>query len=203
MAQSASLGHFSINICMDPIFEAYLGCFVEKEVSDEYSIYVTCKLSQSLHDQWKALVGNLDEAAEVETEPHCTFLWAKLAEDVDSTSLYELVKNHVEGLSFDLMPMGFKVFNGVSGGTQDCLVVSLDVPGDVQQIQSELIESITSAGVELIQDYPKWSPHMTIAYFPEGTEIKYDNPTNGMLDASISAQVDFMKVNNGKEMDLN
>lgn len=189
---------------MDPIFEAYINCFIEKEMSNnDYSIYITCKLSKTLHEQWKSLVTNLDEAEEVETEPHCTFLYAKLEHDVDPDVVLELVKETVEGLNFDLMPMGFKVFEGVSDGEQDCLVVSLDAPGDVTQIQSELCDNLIANGIELIRTYPVWKPHMTIAYFPADTDIKYSRPANGQLDTPIKAQVDYMKINGGKEMEIN
>lgn len=190
---------------MDPIFEAYLNVFVEKENASDgkLNIYITCKLSTTLHKQWKALVTNLDEAEEVESDPHCTFLYAKLEEDIDPESTYELVKEEVEGLNFELFPMGFKIFEDVSDGEQDCLVVRLDAPGDITQMQTELADKLSAHGVKLIRDYPVWEPHMTIAYFPVDTEIKYNTPQNGMLDTPIKAQVDYMKVNDGKEMELN
>jgi 2'-5' RNA ligase len=189
---------------MDPIFEAYLNVFVEQErPKDELSIYITCKLSKTLWEQWKDLVTNLDEAEEIEKEPHCTFLWAKLEEDVDPEAVHALVKEEVEGLNFDLLPMGFKVFEDVSDGTQDCLVVTLDAPGDVTQLQTELADKLTANGMKLVREHPVWKPHMTIAYFPEGTEIKYSRPQNGMLDTPIKAKVDFMKINGGDEMELN
>lgn len=189
---------------MDPIFEAYVNCFVEKDVaSDEYTIYITCKLSTTLHKQWKGLVTNLDEADEVEKEPHCTFLFAKMEQNVNPDNVFELVKAEVEGLNFELFPMGFKVFEDVSDGEQDCLVVALDAPGDVTQIQAEVCSKLTACGVKLVQDHPVWKPHMTIAYFPKDIDIKYSRPANGMLDTPIKAQVDFMKVNSGKEMELN
>lgn len=189
---------------MDHIFEAYKSCLVEKEVSkDDLSIYITCKLSKTLFEQWKSLVTNLDEAEEVETEPHCTFLFAKLKEDIDVDATYELIKETVDGLNFELMPMGFKVFEDVTDGTQDCLVVSLDAPGDITQLQDELKNNLTASGVELDQDHPVWKPHMTIGYFPVDTEIKYNRPANGMLDTPIKAQVDFMKINGGDEMEFN
>lgn len=195
---------FRINISMDHIFEAYLECFAEKKVSKgDYSIYITCKLSTTLHGQWKALVTNLDEAEEVEKDPHCTFLWAKLEEDVNPDAVYEIVKGEVEGLHFELMPMGFKIFEDVNEGTQDCLVVRLDAPGDISQIQTELADKLTANGMKLIRDYPVWEPHMTIAYFPADTAIKYNTPQNGMLDTPIKAKVDYMKVNDGDEMKLN
>lgn len=193
---------------MDPIFKAYVGCFLVKENEQstnatEGSIYITCKLSKTLFDQWKSLVINLDEAEEVETEPHCTFLLAKLEEDVDQEKVFELVSEEVAGLGFGLMPMGFKVFEDVSDGKQDCLVVKLSAPGDITQIQAELVAKLISNGVELIQDHPMWVPHMTIAYFPEGTDIKYNRPQNGMLDTPIEATVNFMKINDGNEMEFN
>lgn len=189
---------------MDPIFKSYLKVFVEKEVTGtDYSIFISCKLSQSMFDQWKSLVTNIDEADEVETEPHCTFLWAKLEEDVDPDKVYEIVKEAVEGIEFDLMPMGFKVFEDVSDGTQDCLVVRMDAPGDITQLHAELKDELIRRGIEIIQDYPVWVPHMTIAYFPEGTEIKYSRPANGMLDTPIKAKVDYMKIDNGDEMSFN
>lgn len=192
---------------MDPIFESYLSCMYIKENEQsnnktEGSIYITCKLSKTLFDQWKSLVTNLDEAEEVETEPHCTFLLAKLEEAVDHEKVFELVKEEVEGLGFELMPMGFKVFEGVSDGTQDCLVVKMSAPGDITQIQAELVAKLIANGVELIQDHQMWVPHMTIAYFPEGTDIKYNRPQNGMLDTPIKATVDFMKINDGDEMEF-
>lgn len=192
---------------MDPIFESYLSCFLVKEneqstTKAEGSIYITCKLSKTLFEQWKSLVTNLDEAEEVETEPHCTFLWAKLEEDVDQEKVFELVAEEVDGLGFDLMPMGFKVFEDVSDGKQDCLVVQMSAPGDITQIQTELVSKLIAAGVELIQDHPMWVPHMTIAYFPKDTDIKYNRPQNGMLDTPIRATVDFMKINGGDEMDF-
>lgn len=188
---------------MDPIFEAYLNVFKEKDVSGDYSIYVTCTLTKTLFEQWKALVTNLEEAEEVETEPHCTFLWAKLEHDVDPDAVFKLVSEVVEGLQFELMPMGFKIFEDVNEGTQDCLVVRLDAPGDVSQIQIELADKLIASGIELNREHPVWKPHMTIAYFPEGTEIKYSNPTNGMLDTPIKVKVDYMQINNGKEMKWN
>ncbi len=188
---------------MDPIFEAYVNCFVEKAPdSDDLTIYITCKLSKTLHEQWKGLVTNLDEADAVEKEPHCTFLFAKLEQDVNPDILFKLVKEEVEGLNFELCPMGFKVFEDVSDGEQDCLVVMLDAPGDVTQIQSQLCNKLIAHGVKLVQEHPVWKPHMTIAYFPKDTAIKYSHPVNGMLNIPIKAQVDFMKVNSGKEMEL-
>lgn len=190
---------------MDHIYKAYLNVFMEKKISskNEYSIYITCKLSKSMWNQWKSLVTNIDEAEEIETEPHCTFLWAKLEEDVDKEKVFELVSDVVDGLEFELMPMGFKVFENVSDGKQDCLVVTMSAPGDITQIQAELINKLISAGVELIQDYTLWVPHMTIAYFPVDTDIKYNRPQNGMLDTPIKATVDFMKINGGDEMEFN
>lgn len=190
---------------IDPIYEAYLNVFMEKKISskNEYSIYITCKLSKSMWNQWKSLVTNIDEAEEIETEPHCTFLWAKLEEDVDKEKVFELVSDVVDGLEFELMPMGFKVFENVSDGKQDCLVVTMSAPGYITQIQAELINKLISAGVELIQDYTLWVPHMTIAYFPVDTDIKYNRPQNGMLDTPIKTTVDFMKINDGDEMEFN
>jgi 2'-5' RNA ligase len=191
---------------MDPIFESYLSCFIEKEEEagkGEYTIYITCKLSKTLHEQWKSLVTNLDEAEEVEDDPHCTFLWAKLEEDVDPDAVFEIVKDEVDGLGFELFPMGFKIFEDVNEGTQDCLVVKLSAPGDVTQIQAELKDKLISSGVQIIQDHPMWVPHMTIAYFPNESDIKYSRPQNGMLDAPIKATVDYMKINGGDEMEFN
>lgn len=185
------------------IFNAYLNCICEKQENGEFSIYITCKIQDSVFNQWKALVTNLDESEKVETEPHCSFLWAKMEHDVNHEAVYDIVKNVVEGITFELMPMGFKVFEDVCDGTQDCLVVKLDAPGDISQLQLELTNTLIKSGIKLIQDHPKWNPHMTIAYFPEGTEIKYMNPQNGMLDTSINAKVDYMKINDGKEMELN
>ena len=190
---------------MDPIYEAYITTFVEKKETPgdnrESSIYITCKISANISDQWKALVSNLDEADEVESDPHCTFLWAKLDNvAIDEELITDIVKECVDGLGFELMPMGFKIFEEVNDGKQDCLVVGLDAPGDITQIQAELKQKLTSAGVKLNQDYAGWTPHMTIAYFPVDIDIKYVDPSNSMLDIPIKATVDYMKLNNGKEI---
>jgi len=141
---------------MDPIYEAYITTFVvEKEQNTskgEYSIYITCKIAKPLFEQWKSLVTNLNEADEVEKDPHCTFLWAKLEEDVDPEAIYKLVKEEVDGLGFELMPMGFKVFEDVNDGTQDCLVVQLSAPGDITQIQIELKDKLIAHGVKIVED---------------------------------------------------
>lgn len=188
---------------MDSIYEAYLNCYLEEyKPTGEYSIYITCKLSKTLHDQWKSLVTNLDEAESIVDDPHCTFLYAKLGNDVDADKVFNLVKEEIDGLHFDLMPMGFKVFEDVSGGNQDCLVVRLDAPGDIQQIQAELCDKLIINGVELIQDHPVWCPHFTVGYWQNGAEIKYSRPTNGMLDTAIKAKIDYMKINDSKEMNF-
>lgn len=188
---------------MDTIFESYLSCFIEKEVSGDYSLYITCSMNKSLFEKWKSLCLNLEDAEELETEPHCTFLWCKLDEDYDADRLFDLLQPELEDISFDLQPMGFKVFEEVSDGTQNCLVVRMDAPGHVVQKQTEIKTLLDQHNVKFTQDFPEWKPHMTIGYFPLEIEIKYDQPGNGMLDAPVEAKVDYMKVHNGKEMKFN
>ena len=184
---------------MNPIYEAYVGCIVEKEVSDEYSIYITCKLSKDLQDRWKLLVHNLDEADEVETDPHCTFLWAKLNEEFKEDEVFDFLKPLLENMEFYLQPMGFKIFEDVNEGTRNCLVVRLDAPGEITQHQLEVKQRLKDEGMEMAQDYPEWKPHMTIAYYPVDTKIRFEQPNNGMLDTPIKTTIDFMKMNNSKK----
>ena len=188
---------------MNPIYEAYIGCTVEKKVSDDYSIYITCTLSSELQDRWKLLVHNLDEAETVETEPHCTFLWAKLDEEFKEEEIFDFLQPMLEDMEFYLMPLGFKIFEGVSDGEQNCLVVGLDAPGEITQHQLEVKRRLKEEGMELMQEFPEWKPHMTIAYYPVETEIRYEQPNNGMLNTPIKTKIDFMKLNNGKELKFN
>lgn len=188
---------------MDPIFEAYVSCLVEKDVSDsKYSIYITCKLSKDLWTAWSALAHNLSEADEVEDDPHCTFLWAEFEEEQDAQELYDIVSPLLEDIQFEIMPIGFNIFEGVNDGTQNCLVVKLNAPGDIIQLQQEVQHKIEARGIKLLQNFDGWSPHMTIAYFPAEEEIHYDQPSNSMLENTINAKVDYMKINNGEAMNF-
>ena len=189
---------------MDKIYTSYLNCLVEKDVSDEEnSIYITCKLSKDLQEKFKALVYNLDTAEEIEDEPHCTFLWANLDKIYDKEMIFRLIRPILKDIEFDASILGFHTFEKVSEGKQDCLVVQLEAPANIIQLQQDLKILLDKNDIELTQTYPEWKPHMTIGYFKAGTDIQYDQPSNDMLAKLAPTSIDYLKVNNSKPMYFN
>jgi 2'-5' RNA ligase len=176
---------------------------LEKDVSDvkESTLYIACPLPK---DHWEVRadqVEGLESAVEVEDNPYCTFLWCNLTEDYDTDKLYGIVNPILKGVTFKLNDKGFETFKGVEQGKQDCVVVRLEPPADVVELQQKVKDALESNGIKFTQTYPEWKPHMTIAYFKAGFNLKEKHTIEGNMKP---LQVDrlFMKHNNGNERDF-
>lgn len=176
---------------------------MEKDVSNvkEPTLYISCELPKEYWNMWANVVDNLNEADEIETEPHCTWLWCLLEEDYDEQMIYDLLKDDLSNVNFNVSaPNGFELFKGVSDGTQNCLVVRLDSPKEIIELQNKTMKILKDGGIRFKQTFPDWKPHMTIAYFPTDIEVVYSDPSDELKKHDVEASIDYMSVSKGERI---
>jgi 2'-5' RNA ligase len=125
-----------------------------------------------------------------------------LTESYDSDKLHDIINPILKGVNFNLNDKGFETFKGVEQGKQDCVVVRLEPPADVVELQQKVKDALESNGVKFTQTYPEWKPHMTIAYFNSGLKFKKKYNIKGTMKP-LKVDRMFMKHNNGDEMEFN
>ena len=174
----------------------------EKDVSDvkDSTLYIAVPLPQKHWDLRADQVKGIEDAVEVEQEPHATFLWCYLEGDYDTQLIYDTVKPLMSGLEFEFKDMGFEVFEGVDHGKQDCLVVRLEAPEEIIQLQKDVKNALKDAGIKFKQTFPNWKPHMTIAYFDRGFKLAKKHNYRQSKPFRVPAGQPFMKHDNGEVM---
>lgn len=108
------------------------------------------------------------KAEEIEDTPHVTFYYSPKVEKLSKDKLYELMDKHLNGFKFTAKLKEYHVFKGVNRGTQDVVVVKIEVDDDVKEKQKEIQKIIEDNGGIAEQTYDEWKPHMTVAYYKKG-----------------------------------
>ena len=180
--------------------------FIEKDISGEENptLYITCKLPSDVHKKWASLVTTTETPDEMEDDPHCTWLWCKLDKLYDEDVIFELLKPLLNDVDISFTPTEYEVFESVTDGTQDCLVVRMDVSPDVKKLNDDTKQILIDNNIEFTQTFPDYKPHMTIGYWPIGSNITWDDPTSDMLK-SVTGSIDYMQLsdNGVKSSELN